>query len=154
MKALKPIRKQQTGAVLYVGLIMLVLLALIGITALQVAALQERMSANYQAGGMAFENAEAEARKKETNLKSTVAGGSVPVTTVPPRDCTSAFDPVAWTGATPSVRRQDLCFSWGGLDVPTDESEKTDQIYQITAYQTDRAGSTNAESVVDTVFIP
>ena len=39
---------RQSGAVLYVALVMLVLLALIGIVAMQVAGLQERMSANYQ----------------------------------------------------------------------------------------------------------
>ncbi|MBB6598679.1 protein PilX [Luteimonas sp. MC1825] len=139
---------------LYVALIMLVLLTLIGIVAMQVAGLQERMSANYQAGSMAFQNAEAVARGQESSLKSAVTAGSVVVTSLPPGDCVTAFDAEAYTGAAPYVRRLDMCFSWGALDYPADESEKTDQIYQITAFAKDRAAFASSESVIDTVFIP
>ncbi len=148
-------RRAQSGAVLYVALIMLILLALIGIVAMQVASLQERMSANYQASSLAFQSAEANVREQEVSLKSDVVAGIVPATAIAPRDCATTFDAQAYTGASPQVRRLDLCFSWGGLDFPTDESEKTDQIYQVTAYGTDRAALLkSAESVVDTVFIP
>ncbi len=146
--------KQQSGAALYVALIMLILLALIGIVAMQVASLQERMSANYQAGSMAFQNAEASARGQETSLKTAVSAGNIVTTDLPPRDCSTAFDAEAYTGAAPHVRRLDMCFSWGALDYPTDESEKTDQIYQITAFAKDRAAFASSESVIDTVFIP
>lgn len=148
-------RRGQSGAVLYVALIMLILLALIGIVAMQVASLQERMSANYQAGNMAFQNAEANVRSKEVALKTDVLAGIVPATSLPPRDCKSTFDEQGYTGIDPNVRRLDLCFSWGGLDFPVDESERTDQIYKVTAYGTDRvAALKSAESVIDTVFIP
>lgn len=148
-------RRRQSGAVLYVSLIMLILLALIGIVAMQVASLQERMSANYQAGSLAFQNAEANVRGREVDLKSDVLAGNVPPTTIAPRDCVTTFDAEGYTGASPHVRRLDLCFSWGALDFPADESEKTDQIYQVTAYGTDRTALLkSAESVVDTVFIP
>ena len=147
-------RKHQSGAALYVALIMLILMALIGIVAMQVASLQERMSANYQAGSMAFNNAEASARAQEITLKSAVVAGSVIPTNLPPRDCTTAFDAEGYTGVAPYVRRLDMCFSWGGLDYPTDESEKTDQIYQVTAYARDRPALASSESVIDTVFIP
>jgi type IV pilus assembly protein PilX len=147
-------RKHQSGAALYIALIMLILLALIGIVAMQVAALQERMSANYQAGNMAFQNAEADARQQESTLKTSVAIGSVIPTNLPPRDCATPFDAEAWDDTAPHVRRLDLCFSWGALDYPTDESEKTDQIYQVTAYAQDRAPFASSESVIDTVFIP
>lgn len=147
-------RRQQSGAALYIALIMLILMALIGIVAMQVASLQERMSANYQAGSMAFQNAETGARGQEASIKSAVAAGSVIATNLPPRDCTTAFDAENYSGATPHVRRLDLCFSWGSLDYPADESEKTDQIYQITAFAKDRATFASSESVIDTVFIP
>lgn len=148
-------RRGQSGAVLYVALIMLILLALIGIVAMQVASLQERMSSNYQSGSLAFQNAEANVRMQEVALKNSVLSGIVPNTSLAPRDCTSTFDAEAYKGASPNVRRLDLCFSWGGLDFPTDESEKTDQIYKVTAYGTDRIGALkSAESVIDTVFIP
>ena len=46
MKTFPALQSRQSGAALYVALIMLILLALIGIVAMQVAGLQERMSAN------------------------------------------------------------------------------------------------------------
>lgn len=148
--------RRQSGAALYVAMIMLVLLALIGIVALQVAGLQERMSANYQATNMAFQNAEGAARAQEVFLKNTVLAGINPSTNLPPTDCTTAHDAPAWSDPDSAyVRRLDLCFSWGGLDVPTDETEKTDQIYQVTAFARDRDGLlSSSEAVVDTVFIP
>jgi len=146
--------RHQSGAALYIALIMLILLALIGIVAMQVASLQERMSANYQAGSMAFQNAEAGAREQEFTLKTAAAAGSAIPTNLPPRDCTTPFDAEGWDDPTPYVRRLDMCFSWGGLDYPTDESEKTDQIYQVTAFAKDRTTFASSESIVDTVFIP
>lgn len=145
---------RQSGAALYVSLIMLVLLALIGIVAMQVAGLQERMSANYQAGASAFQNAEGGARRTESALKAQVTAGTSPTTNIPPRDCATAFDPEAYSGTDAHVRRLDLCFSWGSLDVPTDETERTDQIYQVTAFDQDRDLFPSSESVIDTVFIP
>lgn len=146
---------KQRGAALYVALVMLILLALIGVVALQVAGLQERMSANYQASNMAFQNAEGVARTTENALKASVTAGRVPATHVPATDCTAAHDASAWSDNTSYVRRLDLCFAWGGLDYPSDESERTDQIYQVTSFARDRGTlSASSEAVVDTVFIP
>lgn len=148
-------RKHQSGAVLYVALIMLILMALIGIVAMQVASLQERMSANYHSTNMAFQNAEKSARSKENDLKQNVADGVVPATNVSSHDC-DPHDAAAWSesNGAPYVRRLDLCFAWGSVDVPADESERTDQIYQITSFKPDRALLSSSEAVVDTVFIP
>lgn len=145
-------RQQQSGVVLYIALIMLLILSLLGIVAMQVATLQERMAANYQASALAFQNAEALARTRENQIRTQVNAGTLPATQLPPRECNTPSDPYSWNSTTPYVRRLDLCFSWGSLDLPQDEAEKTDQIYQITAYQTD--GNGNSQSVVDTVFIP
>lgn len=148
-------RKRQSGAVLYVALIILILMALIGIVALQVASLQERMSANYTATNMAFQAAESNARARENTLKAEVAAGQNPATSLSPTDCTSAPDLAGWDQTdVQHVRRLDLCFSWGALDVPSDEAERTDQIYQITAYSRDRPLFPTSEATVDTVFIP
>lgn len=148
-------RQQQSGAVLYVALILLILMALIGIIALQVASLQERMSANYMATNMAFQQAESQARSRENTLKAQVEAGQTPDTNLSPTDCTSTPDLAGWSQTTAQhVRRLDLCFSWGALDVPADEAERTDQIYQVTAYSRDRALLPTSEATVDTVFIP
>lgn len=150
-----PHRAKQSGAVLYVALIMLILLTLIGIVAMQVAGQQERMASNYQATNMAFQNAEGAAREQETALKTDVLAQLLPPTNVPPTDCVTAHDAAGWTDPdAPYVRRLDLCFSWGGMDYPSDEAERTDQIYQVTAFAHDRAILSSSESVVDTVFIP
>lgn len=154
MKTFPALQSRQSGAALYVALIMLILLALIGIVAMQVAGLQERMSANYQATSAAFQNAEGVARTQEAQLKSTVLSGLAPSTNVPPTDCLTSHDAAGWTSSTPYVRRLDLCFSWGGMDYPSDESERTDQIYQVTAFASDRPIAASSEAVVDTVFIP
>lgn len=145
---------RQTGAVLYVALIMLILLALIGIVAMQVAGQQERMAANYQATSLAFQNAEGAVRTQEADLKAEVLAQVLPATDIPPTDCVTTHDAAGWTSPDAYVRRLDLCFSWGGMDYPSDEAERTDQIYQITAFATDRAVLSTSEAVVDTVFIP
>lgn len=152
-----PRHRQQSGAVLYVALIMLVLLALIGIVALQIASLQERMSSNYQSTNLAFQRAEAGVRVKELDLDSKLSAGINPATNIPSRDCAAAFDPQKWTNVTPHVRRMDECFSSGGVDMTSlPEEERTDQIYQITSYERDRPAAENptAEAVINTVYIP
>ncbi|WP_101925874.1 MULTISPECIES: pilus assembly PilX family protein [Luteimonas] len=146
--------RAQSGAVLYVALILLILLALIGIIALQVAGLQERMAANYQATNIAFQNAESGARLREIALKNQVLAGGNPTTNVPPTNCTATPDFQGWSSDQQHVRRLDLCFAWGALDVPSNEAERTDQIYQITAFSRDRDLLPTSEATVDTVFIP
>lgn len=148
------VSRRQSGAVLYVALIVLILMALLGIVALQVASLQERMSANYTATNVAFQAAESRARSMEIELKKQVLAGQAAVTNLAPNDCASTPDLAGWSQDAQYVRRLDLCFSWGALDVPADEAERTDQIFQITAYSKDRAVLPTSESTVDTVFIP
>jgi len=53
-----PHRNRQRGVVLFVGLIMLLLLTLIGITSMQVTLLQERMAGNFRIQHQAFEGTE------------------------------------------------------------------------------------------------
>lgn len=154
MKAYRSSRSRQSGAALYVSLIVLILMTLIGVVAMQVASLQERMSANYQASNLAFQNAELSAREQELTIETAVTGAQVVNSNLAPNDCTTLHDAPNWTGAQPYVRRLDLCFTWGGLDFPKDESERTDQIFQVTAFAQDRAVLSSSEAVIDTVFIP
>ncbi len=148
-------RSSQSGAVLYVALVLLILMALLGIVALQIAGLQERMSANYVATNSAFQNAEGNARLREGELKTQVLAGGNPATNVSPTNCTAAPDFQGWLqDSQQHVRRLDLCFAWGALDVPSNEAERTDQIYQVTSYARDRALLPTSEATVDTVFIP
>ncbi len=151
-----PPRRQQSGAVLYIALIMLILLSLIGVIGLQIAGLQERMSSNYQATNLAFQNAEFSVREQERELDADLLAGNSPVTNMPSIDCTTAFNPQTWTDpANPHVRRLDECFSLTGVDMTSiPEEERTDQIYQITVFRRDRVLDPTSEAVINTVYIP
>ncbi len=61
--------KQQSGVVLIVGLIMLLLLTIIMISALQVTALEERMAGNLQNSNIAFQAAESALRQAEAFIR-------------------------------------------------------------------------------------
>lgn len=165
---------RQRGAVLYVAMIMLVLLALIGIVGMQVASMQERMSANYRTVNLAFQNAEGIAREAECSIEAVVnrsaATGCAPI--VPSQICDDGFEPSNWAkGHTltdvnaVNARLIGPCISGNtSLDMGGAVNEDPNPIYQVTAYATDqtdldtgvgvvRPGATSA-SVVDTIFRP
>lgn len=154
-------RRAQRGAVLYVALILLILLALIGVAGMQVSSLQERMSANYYSSHLAFENAEAFARKTERAMDAAVND----LDDVYPVDDASCgtFDPQEWAeNDVPAgnfefrrTRQIDRCTLGGDLTAANDPANRnTNQTFQITAYRRDRDTNASAEAVVDTVFIP
>lgn len=76
--------KPQAGAVLFVSLIMLLVLTVIGVTAMQTTTLEEKMAGNLRDQTMAFQAAEAALREGETWLSNE------PVEPVPqPSGCNS-----------------------------------------------------------------
>lgn len=143
---------QQRGAVLYVALIMLILLALIGIVGMQVATLQERMSANYVATNMAFQNAEDEVRTREVDI---TAGGFFEN-----ENCAVPFDSKGWanavTGAS-DVRTRNIgictgeCSAAGAIDT----SDSLCNLYRTTAFSRDRdsVAASSSLAAIDTIFI-
>ena len=66
----------QSGVVLAISLIMLVLLTLIGITGMNVTILEEKMANNLKDQNMAFQAAEAALRGGEANIEDIVAVGA------------------------------------------------------------------------------
>ena len=146
--------RKQRGAALYVALIFLIILALLGITGMQVATMQERMSANYLATNVAFQRAEALAREGEAQANASARR----------EDCGN-FDPAvfgqeaailpAGSPETPvRVRNIDQCIGGGQLNIGEfPASEKVFQPYRITAYRGDRASEPSSDAVVDTIFI-
>ena len=161
-----PTATSQRGAVLYIALIMLVLLAMIGIIGMQVAGIQERMSASYRAVNRAFQNAEAVVREAECAIESianrTAAGGcSIVTASNINRVCDDNFDPAAWGALqtlaavpTVNVRQIDTCVQGQGpLDLGTGPTtENPFPIYQITSYAADDATNASSSSVIDTIF--
>lgn len=158
--------RPQRGAVLYVAMIMLILLALLGIVGMQVAGMQERMSASYRAVNRSFQNAESVVREAECAIEAlenrTAVGGCTIVTAATiHRVCEEGFDPGDWGGlqslaAAPavSVRQIDRCVqAQGALDMGVaPESEQAFPIYRITAYAADDALNASASSIIDTIF--
>ncbi|SEK68836.1 type IV pilus assembly protein PilX [Pseudoxanthomonas sp. GM95] len=148
---------RQRGAVLYVALVMLILLAMIGIAGMQVTSLQEKMSGNYRNTNLAFQNAEARARNVETLIQVAVNAGNAYVSNQ--EVCSPSFDPATWadgiaTDTASYTRRLDRCFPASSLKIGEKLSEDTGNIYEITSLDIDDAANPGASAVIDTVFIP
>lgn len=142
----------QRGAALYIALIMIILLALIGIVGMQVATMQERMSANFLATNMAFQNAESQVRSRETDIVSGTA--------YPYQDCSTPFDPTAWANTVSDSTDSAIvttnisictaqCSARAGADL------ELCNMFRTTALSRDRAtaAASSAAAAVDTIFI-
>lgn len=101
-------RRQQSGAVLIVSLLILILLTMLGLTAIQASTVQERIAGNTRSLDLAFQAAEAGLRAGETRL----SGASVPLTTG------SVVGWYHWSlAAAPAWRTPALWDSNGNVDV-------------------------------------
>jgi type IV pilus assembly protein PilX len=69
----KPLPRRQRGAVLVIGLLLLVILTVLSTSAMQSTALQERMAGNNRDRNLAFQAAEAALRDAEQYIRSDVA---------------------------------------------------------------------------------
>lgn len=94
--------RRQTGAALITGLIFLVVLSMIGVTAARMSTLEERMSGNTRDRSLAMQAAEMALRDAESDLRNILLTGTVPPA-APARQC-PATDPA--------------CFVEGGSPVP------------------------------------
>lgn len=155
---IRPIRsvngRSESGAVLYIALIMLILLALIGIAGMRVATMQERMSANYLAANMAFQEAESRVREREAEISS---GGAYDF-----ENCGVPYDPVAWANNVSDgtvflvrTRNVSVCAQQCTAAVGADLSESSCNMFRTTAFSRDRASvdESSSLSAVDTIFI-
>lgn len=165
--AIGPSARNQRGAVLYVALIMLILLAMIGVIGMQVSGMQERMSANYRAANLAFQRGEGVARGAECALedivnRTTTAGCDVLVAADVDMVCDNGFDPGDWaetqTLATARVVNARLigpCISGNAdLDMGRPVNEDPNPIYQITVFSTDFDTDATSGAAIDTIFRP
>lgn len=158
----------QKGAVLYIALIMLVLVALIGITAMRVAGLQERMSSNYYAINRAFQNAEGLVRLLECRLEDIGNRTATPGCASPLNEadisliCNDGYDAGNWVDGQQlanapqfNVRKIDGCVAGEAsiaMGVGPGNEVSPILIYQITAYEADTNVNETSASAVDTVF--
>lgn len=163
-------RHRQRGAVLYIALIMLVLIALLGIVAMQVSGLQEKMAANYRNTNLAFQNAENRASTAECFLDNLVnrrsSTGCVPGTVNIEEICDSGFDATNWAtttsmsstpAASTNMRSIGKCISGQsslGMGRTAERGGDPNPVYQITVYATDTPLSPSADAAIDTIFMP
>jgi len=155
-----PGRRQQRGIALYIALILLLLLTLLGLAAVQVTTMQERMAGNYRTLNLAFQNAESRVRDSELAIGRTVNTGSAPTMT----DNTCAgFDIDSWanlvdvpnaTATAVRTRRVDRCSGTSSGKYGQKVNDDTNSIYQITGAASDRATDGSTVVVLETVFIP
>lgn len=144
--------RKQRGAVLYVALIMLILLALIGIVGMQVATLQERMSANYVATNIAFQNTEREVRTREVDITNGAFFEN--------EDCATPFDPKSWAESITGVddvrtRNIGVCMGECSAVVGGDSSESLCNMYRTTGFSRDQdsVAASSSLAAIDTIFI-
>lgn len=158
--------RRQRGAALYVALIFLVILALLGVSGMQVALLQERMAANYRATNEAFQRSEAVARAIEGDLNNPDARF---VPDVAEREQQRRCDDPApvrgssWAAlrsldddpdTAVVVSRLDECTPGYSIAMRGAENEKTAVIWQISAFATDAVNSPTSDAAVETIFMP
>lgn len=95
---------KQSGAVLFISLIILLIMTLLGITGMQTTILEEKMAGNYRDQTIAFQAAESTLRDAEKDIRSSRISGLTGMTST----CTSG-----------------LCYN-GGNDIPNiwDDSAK------------------------------
>lgn len=151
--------RRQRGAALFVGLVLLILLALIGLAAMQSTLLQERMAGNFRLVNLAFQNAEENVRIAEGRIQADAYANLAHVPDVV--DC-AAIDYGEWipaqaVTAAPQTRTQkvDQCIAtWTGGEFGQPRNVKVDDMYRVSSFAPDATGSTAATAVVDTIYIP
>lgn len=157
--------RAQEGAVLYVALIMLILLALIGVVGMQVTGMQERMAANYRSVNLAFQNAESDAREREEQIEAAL-GSDTGTYAADQEVCSPTFDPLSWADGKDAsrpltnknsasyTRRIDRCFAASSRRIGEKENEQTGNIYEVAVVSSDFKDNPTATAVIDTIFIP
>jgi type IV pilus assembly protein PilX len=151
--------RRQQGAALFVGLILLILMALIGLAAMQSTLLQERMAGNFRLVNLAFQNAEEAVRVAEGRIQ---ADANANLAHAPDAVDCAAIDYGAWIPTQAATRlpqdrtqKVDQCIAtWTGGEFGQPRNVKVDDMYRVSSFAPDAAGSTAATAVVETVYIP
>ncbi|PPK77940.1 type IV pilus assembly protein PilX [Methylobacter tundripaludum] len=149
--------KHQSGVVLPVSMIMLLLLTLISVTASQVTGLEEKMAGNSRDANLAFQAAEAALRAGE----AATSGSPTLYTGIQPIDWTNAavttYSSGTLTGISSAPRYiiEDLGSTGGAAECSpceagTPPSSGGSRLYRITARGT--GGTTNAVVVLQSIY--
>lgn len=141
------------GAVLIISLIMLLLLTIIGVTAIQTTSLEEKMAGNMRDQNLAFQAAESALRVGETETATIAASDFYTGSTNPLSD-------INWANASVRAYKENALYiiepptiTYGfGYEAGTPSSSaQTNYWYRITARGT--SGTGNAIVILQSIFI-
>lgn len=170
MKNIKHSTKQ-SGTVLFVSLILLLIMTLLGITGMQTTILEEKMAGNYRDQAIAFQAAESTLRDAEKDIRSTrISGLSGMTSTCTNGLCYNNGNNIAgiWADAAKMSNAVDYGTYTGIGNLPGVASQPKYLIvgipflapgaaspkdaYSITAVA--EGGSSSAKSILQTVYAP
>ena len=141
------------GAVLIISLIMLLLLTIIGVTAIQTNSLEEKMAGNMRDQNLAFQAAESALRVGETETATIAASDFYTGSTNPLSDINWANASVRAYKANALYIIEPPTITYGfGYEAGTPSSSaQTNYWYRITARGT--SGTGNAMVILQSIFI-
>ena len=143
---------QKDGAVLIISLIMLLLLTIIGITAIQITLLEEKMAGNLQEQNIAFQAAESALRAGETDT-ATIASSDFYIGSMNPIDWEIEDGAVRHYGdaALYIIEPPTITYGFGYEAGTPSSSAQTNYWYRITARGI--SGTDNAMVILQSIFI-
>jgi type IV pilus assembly protein PilX len=159
-RRLRNARPRQRGAVLFISLIMLLLMTLIGITAMQVTLLQERMAGGFRVQHQAFEQTEGTLKDTRKSLND-AANTSGPLYYSPDATLTASTNALPWATwltTEPVVADPSLGISQVNAHIsvgspPAVMGQHVLKYFVVSALNEDPGGSGDAKSAVQAVFI-
>ena len=132
------VRKHQQGVTLVIVLLLLIVVTLLGLAAMRGSILQERMSGNVTARGMAFQNAESALRIAEEWL---IDADPTP----PANGCTNGVCAMRLDGAAPSYEAANFWSTAGNYRVAIGEGEDNIELLRY-SIESLGEGTTSASS--------
>lgn len=164
-------KSKQSGAVLFVSLILLLIMTLLGIAGMQTTILEEKMAGNYRDQTIAFQAAESALRDAEKDIRSTRISGHSDMTST----CTNGLCynngkniPTIWADAAKMANAVDYGTYTGTDNLPGVASQPKYLIvgvpflapgaaspknaYSVTVVA--EGGSSSAKSILQTVYAP
>ena len=144
---------RKEGAVLIISLIMLLLLTIIGVTAIQTTSLEEKMAGNMRDQNLAFQAAESALRVGETETATIAASDFYTGSTNPLSD-------INWANASVRAYKENalyiiepptITFGFGYEAGTPSSSAQTNYWYRITARGI--SGTGNAIVILQSIFI-
>ena len=146
--------KRQQGAVLFISLIMLLLLTLIGITAMQVTLLQERMAGGFRIQHQAFEWTEGELKDTRSQLNADAnSSGPLYYSADATLTTTNALPWGLWLTSEPTAPQTQVNAHIAVGSPPAVIGTRVLKYFVVSALNEDPGGSGDAKSAVQAVFI-